>query len=86
MCVRVGGRVHAREGCDFSNSIRIIPSDYRILHLLKMPIPSLYYHACLHYVNKKGYDKDTDCTCCVDCILKWFTSLKSHESQLSVDI
>ncbi len=41
-CVRawVGGRVHAREGCDFSNSNRIIPSDYRILLLLKMPIPS----------------------------------------------
>ncbi len=23
----------------------------------------LYYHACLHYVNKKWSDKDTDCTC-----------------------
>ncbi len=46
----------------------------------------LYYHACLHYVNKKWSDKDTDCTCSVYSILKWFTSLKSHESQLSVDI
>ncbi len=26
-------------GVRFSNSNRIIPSDYRILHLLKMPIP-----------------------------------------------
>ncbi len=38
VCVCVGGRVHVREGCDFSNSNRIIPSDYRILLLLKMPI------------------------------------------------
>ncbi len=30
----------------------------------------LYYHACLHYLNKKWSDKDTDCTCCVYCILK----------------
>ncbi len=30
----------------------------------------LYYHACLHYVNKKWSDKDTNCTCCVYCILK----------------
>ncbi len=30
----------------------------------------LYYHACLHYVNKKWSDKDTDCTCCFYCILK----------------
>ncbi len=29
-------------GVRFSNSNRIIPSDYRILHLLKMPIPNLY--------------------------------------------
>ncbi len=29
-------------GVRFSNSNRIIPSDYRILHLLKMPIPSVY--------------------------------------------
>ncbi len=31
-------------------------------------------------------DKDTDCNCCVNCILKWFTSLESQESQLSTDI
>ncbi len=29
-------------GVRFSNSNRIIPSDYRILHLLKMPIPTVY--------------------------------------------
>ncbi len=28
-------------GVRFSNSNRIIPSDYRILHLLKMPIPTV---------------------------------------------
>ncbi len=28
-------------GVRLSNSNRIIPSDYRILHLLKMPIPSV---------------------------------------------
>ncbi len=31
-------------------------------------------------------DKDTDCICCVYCILKWFTSLEPQESQLSMDI
>ncbi len=31
-------------------------------------------------------DKDTDCTCCVDCILKWFTSFESQDYQLSKDI
>ncbi len=30
-------------GVRFSNSNRIIPSDYRILLLLKMPIPNRYY-------------------------------------------
>ncbi len=30
-----------------------------------------------------GVDKDTDCTCCVDCLLKWFASFKSQESQQS---
>ncbi len=39
VCVRVCGRVHG--GVRFSNSNRIIPSDYRILHLLKMPIPNI---------------------------------------------
>ncbi len=43
--VRVCARVWAGAcagGVRFSNSNRIIPSDYRILHLLKMPIPNLY--------------------------------------------
>ncbi len=31
-------------GVRFSNSNRIIPSDYRILLLLKMPIPSMYVY------------------------------------------
>ncbi len=31
-------------------------------------------------------DKDTDCTCCVDCILKCLTSFESEEFQLSRDI
>ncbi len=31
-------------------------------------------------------DKDTDCTCCVDCILKCLTSFESEESQLSRNI
>ncbi len=59
---------------------------YYIASLLCYSYVCLYYHACLHYVNKKWSDKDTDCTCCVYCILKWFTKLKSQESQLSVDI
>ncbi len=51
VCARVGGRVCVRArgwagacagGVRFSNSNRIIPSDYRILLLLKMPIPSNY--------------------------------------------
>ncbi len=40
--VCVGGWAFACAGGErFSNSNRIIPSDYRILLLLKMPIPSL---------------------------------------------
>ncbi len=38
----------------------------------------LYYRACLHYVNKKWSDKDTDCTCCVYCILKWSWNHKNR--------
>ncbi len=50
VCVRVRACVCVRVcvwagacagGVRFSNSNRIIPSDYRILLLLKMPIPSL---------------------------------------------
>ncbi len=47
-CVRVRACVRARGwvgtcagGVRFSNSNRIIPSDYRILLLLKMPIPTV---------------------------------------------
>ncbi len=40
VCVRVGGAGACGGGVRFSNSNRIIPSDYRILLLLKMPIPS----------------------------------------------
>ncbi len=40
-----------------------------IASLLCYSYVCLYYHACLHYVNKKWSDKDTDCTCCVYCIL-----------------
>ncbi len=41
--VRVGGWACACMGGErFSNSNRIIPSDYRILLLLKMPIPNSY--------------------------------------------
>ncbi len=43
-----------------------------IASLLCYSYVCLYYHACLHYVNKKWSDKDTDCTCCVYCILKWY--------------
>ncbi len=51
MCVCVRACVCARAhgwagtcagGVRFSNSNRIIPSDYRILLLLKMPIPTMY--------------------------------------------
>ncbi len=35
----VGGLVACAGGVRFSNSNRIIPSNYRILLLLKMPIP-----------------------------------------------
>ncbi len=41
-----------------------------IASLLCYSYACLYYHACLHYVNKKWSDKDTDCTCCVYCILQ----------------
>jgi len=34
-----------------------------IASLLCYSYVCLYYHACLHYVNKKWSDKDTDCTC-----------------------
>ncbi len=40
VCARVGGQVACTGGVRFSNSNRIISSDYRILLLLKMPIPS----------------------------------------------
>ncbi len=50
VCVRTRACVCARGwagtcagGVRFSNSNRIIPSDYRILHLLKMPIPITYH-------------------------------------------
>ncbi len=48
-----------------------------IAFLLCYSYVCLYYHACLHYVNKKWSDKDTDCTCCVYCILKCLHSLHS---------
>ncbi len=41
MCAR-GWAGTCTGGVRFSNSNRIIPSDYRILHLLKMPIPKAY--------------------------------------------
>ncbi len=45
MCVCVGGWAGAcAGGVRFSNSNRIIPSDYRILLLLKMPIPNIYIY------------------------------------------
>ncbi len=48
--VRVGGWACACMGGErFSNSNRIIPSDYRILLLLKMPIPT---------VNREKFLKD----------------------------
>ncbi len=40
VCAWVGGYMPG--GVRFSNSNRIIPSDYRILLLLKMPIPTIY--------------------------------------------
>jgi len=36
-----------------------------IASLLCYSYVCLYYHACLHYINKKWSDKDTDCICCV---------------------
>ncbi len=49
--VRVGGWACACVGGErFSNSNRIIPSDYRILLLLKMPIPNIYI-----YIYEIGY-------------------------------
>jgi len=43
VCVCVRGWAGAcAGGVRFSNSNRIIPSDYRILLLLKMPIPNTY--------------------------------------------
>ncbi len=43
VCVCVRGWAGAcTGGVRFSNSNRIIPSDYRILLLLKMPIPNIY--------------------------------------------
>ncbi len=46
-------------GVRFSNSNRIIPSDYRILHLLKMPIPIIYslweYRELLTFNLSRGY-------------------------------
>ncbi len=36
-----------------------------IASLLCYSCVCLYYHACLHYLNKKWSDKNTDCTCCL---------------------
>ncbi len=46
-----------------------------ISSLLCYSYACLYFHACLHYVNKKWSDKDTDCTCCVYCILKLYLKI-----------
>ncbi len=50
--VRVGGWACACVGGErFSNSNRIIPSDYRILLLLKMPIPNINMTSrCVNHV------------------------------------
>ncbi len=58
--VRVGGWACACVGGErFSNSNRIIPSDYRILLLLKMPIPSSY-----HVQGPERYQKHRqNCPC-----------------------
>ncbi len=65
VCVFVFVRVCAWAGAcaggvRFSNSNRIIPSDYRILLLLKMPIPNIYIYIYIYIyilglcdVNKK---------------------------------
>ncbi len=42
-------------GVRFSNSNRIIHSDYRILLLLKMHIPSRVYMYVYIYINNKKY-------------------------------
>ncbi len=63
VCVRVGGWAGTcAGGVRFSNSNRIIPSDYRILHLLKMPIPTTYVviqkcilSACDSWVGRRGH-------------------------------
>ncbi len=46
MCVG-GWACACAGGVRFSNSNRIIPSDYRILLLLKMPIPIMNKHSYL---------------------------------------
>ncbi len=52
MCARVCGRAGAcAGGVRFSNSNRIIPSDYRILHLLKMPIPNIYIYIYIVFIK-----------------------------------
>ncbi len=57
MCVCVRGWAGTcAGGVRFSNSNRIIPSDYRILHLLKMPIPNCYVCPCrvLNTISSKA--------------------------------
>ncbi len=58
VCVCARARAYARVGglagtcaggVRFSNSNRIIPSDYRILHLLKMPIPNIYIYIYIYH-------------------------------------
>ncbi len=57
LCAWVGGWACACVGGErFSNSNRIIPSDYRILLLLKMPIPSIKLHAVVvleHFLSEQ---------------------------------
>ncbi len=50
MCAR-GWAGTCAGGVRFSNSNRIIPSDYRILHLLKMPIPNMNVHELFYLIG-----------------------------------
>ncbi len=61
--VRVGGWACACVGGErFSNSNRIIPSDYRILLLLKMPIPNISISISLSLMHTYTHIRDVTVT------------------------
>jgi len=86
--VRVGGWACACVGgVRSSNSNRIIPSDYRILLLLKMPIPNLYTWLCDDLqVNMDKYGQIWMLYACMFIIIETIVSMKTRHVSKVIDV